>query len=62
MDQTTTQAKRTRISVDVPDELRWHLKQIAHEKRMKFKDYLQGVFDREAQDHALRQQTASSPN
>jgi hypothetical protein len=45
-DQGTKQ-KRIRISVDVPIELRRHLKNIANDKDMFFKDYLHDVFERE---------------
>jgi hypothetical protein len=47
-----TKSKRTRISVDVPIDLRWQLKEIAIGKKMLFKDYLQDVFAREAKKHA----------
>jgi len=55
-----TKARRIRISVDVPIELRRHLKNIANNKDMFFKDYIQDVLRREANRHKPEAQPAVS--
>lgn len=51
--------KRTRISVDVPIELRFQLKMVAMDRGMFFKDYLQDILNREAR--RIRPKQHSSP-
>ena len=59
MAEQKTKTRRIRISVDVPIELRRRLKNIANNKDMFFKDYIQAVLAEEVKRHGAETAAAN---